>query len=195
MRQELLQGIDAEFGHLQRLLDDLASLRDQPVGALELNLKPLSLVDWLGVELATWRGAALEKRLDWEASLPSDLPGVLADPDRLAQALGNLLSNAIAYTPPGGKITLAAGAGAGEVWIRVTDTGPGIPLAEQRRIFTPFYRGRRSGRSPSGMGLGLSIARDLLEAHGGRIELASQPGRGSQFTLVLPVAPAQPPSA
>jgi signal transduction histidine kinase len=109
------------------------------------------------------------------------------DPDRLAQVVGNLLSNAIKYTPQGGTVSLAAGAGADEVWIRISDTGPGISADEQARIFAPFYRSQLNRRFPQGMGLGLSIASSLVAAHGGRLELDSAPGQGSHFTVRLPL--------
>ena len=105
----------------------------------------------------------------------------------MAQAVGNLVSNAIKYTPPQGSVTVSAGSQEGEVWLRVSDTGPGIAAEEQARIFAPFYRGPVSGRFPQGMGLGLSIARDLVTAHGGRLTVESAPGAGSQFTIWLPV--------
>ena len=115
------------------------------------------------------------------------MPVIQADADRLAQAVGNLVSNAIKYTPPGGVITVSAGTKDSESWVRVSDTGPGIPVNEREKIFQPFYRGGQGHRFPQGMGLGLSIARDLATAHGGRIELESTPGLGSQFTIWLPL--------
>jgi signal transduction histidine kinase len=120
--------------------------------------------------------------------MPDDLAPVEADPRRLAQAIGNLVSNAIKFTPSGGKVTITAGQSDGEVWIRVSDTGPGMSEEELNRIFTPFYRSQRDRRFPQGMGLGLSIARDLAIAHGGRLEVDSTPGIGSRFTLWIPVA-------
>jgi signal transduction histidine kinase len=107
------------------------------------------------------------------------------DPDRLAQVLGNLLSNAIKYTPAGGAVSFEAGLDNGDVRLRVSDTGTGIEPEEQGRIFEPFYRSQ-SDRFPEGLGLGLAIAQDLIEAHGGRLEVESQPGQGSQFTAWLP---------
>jgi signal transduction histidine kinase len=101
--------------------------------------------------------------------------------------VGNLVSNAIKYTPPQGSVMVSAGSQAGEVWLRVSDTGLGIPAEEQARIFAPFYRGPSSGRFPQGMGLGLSIARDLVTAHGGRLTVESASGAGSHFTIWLPV--------
>jgi signal transduction histidine kinase len=187
LRRELLAGMEAEVGHLQRLLDDVARLHDQVVGTLELNRRPVALGEWLPRMLAPWRAAAQEKGLHWESTFPADLPTLTVDPDRLAQALGNLVSNAIKYTPAGGTISAGAGVGGDAIWIRVSDTGPGIAPEDQERIFTPFYRGASARRFPQGMGLGLTIARDLAIAHGGRLEVDSTPGQGSHFTLWLPL--------
>jgi len=188
LRQELLVGMDQEIGRLQRLLDDLAHLHDQVLGPLELNYRSIALNDWLPHALAPWREAAHRKGLDWHLTLPADSLTLEADPDRLAQALGNLLNNAIKYTPAGGKVSVSAGVEGETAWIGVSDTGPGIEAEEQARIFTPFYRGQTGGRFPQGMGLGLTIARDLVAAHGGQIELVSTPGQGSCFTIRLPLS-------
>ena len=110
------------------------------------------------------------------------------DEDRMAQALGNVVDNAIKYTPPDGEVAVSAGVEGDNVYIRVRDTGVGIVPEEQERIFEPFYRGPSSRRFPQGMGLGLSIARDMVTAHGGHIDVESTPGQGSTFTLWLPVS-------
>ncbi|NOZ28806.1 MAG: HAMP domain-containing histidine kinase [Chloroflexi bacterium] len=191
LRHDLLTGMEGELNHLQRLLDDLALLHDQVVGTLELDRRPIALSEWLPQALSPWKAAAQEKGLRWEDRMPAELPVVEADPDRLAQALGNLLSNAIKYTPPGGTIAVHSGVEDGSIWIRVSDTGPGIPPEELEHIFTPFYRSHTHARFPQGMGLGLSIARDLITAHGGRLEVDSAPGQGSRFTLWLPLSPAE----
>ena len=188
LRQELLVGMDEEMGRLQRLLDDLAHLRSQLTGTLEMNFQSVELDEWLPRVLAPWREAALAKGLKWETAIPDRLPRAQIDPDRLAQAVGNLVNNAIRYTPSGGCVAVTAGAEQDAVWIRVSDNGPGIPSEEQERIFAPFYRGRQVDRVRQGMGLGLTIARDLAAAHGGRLELESAPGQGSHFTLWLPLA-------
>ncbi len=185
LRHELLAGMDDEFVRLRRLLDDLAGLHDQVLGTLELQRRSVETAQWLAHVLAPWREAARAKDLRWDAPVPADLPNLMIDPDRMAQALGNLLSNAITYTPAGGAVSVAAGAQEKSLWIRVSDSGPGISPEEQQRIFDPFYRGRSSRRFPRGMGLGLTIARDLVAAHGGRLELDSSPGHGSSFTVWL----------
>jgi signal transduction histidine kinase len=105
----------------------------------------------------------------------------------MAQAIGNLLSNAIKYTPEGGRVGVSAGTLKTEAWIAVIDNGPGISPDDEERIFEAFYRSRRNRRFPQGLGLGLTIARDLVEAHGGHVELVSEPGEGSRFTIYLPV--------
>lgn len=189
LRQELLVGMEEEINRLQRLLDDLARFHDQVLGSLEVNRRPVALSDWLPHVLALWREMAQGNGLRWESTVSADLPTLEVDPDRLAQALGNLLSNAIKYTAPGGMVFVNAGVEEDAVWIRVSDTGPGIAPEEHDLVFTPFYRGRQGGRFPKGMGLGLTIARDLIVAHGGRLVLESTPGRGSHFTLWLPLGP------
>jgi two-component system, OmpR family, sensor histidine kinase BaeS len=186
MRADLHAGMEAQIRRLQRLLDDLAQLHGRALGDLELDRHAVPLAEWLPLVLAPWRAAALQKGLHWQQVVPATLPVISADPDRLAQAVGNLVSNAIKYTPPQGSVVVTAGSQAGEVWLRVSDTGPGIAAEEQARIFAPFYSGPSSGRFPQGMGLGLSIARDLVTAHSGRLTVESSPRAGSVFTIWLP---------
>jgi signal transduction histidine kinase len=191
IREELLGGVEAQIERMQPLLDDLAQLHGQVSGRVELARRPVVLSDWLPSVLLPWRAAALEKGLDWRADVPDGLPALSADPDKLAQAIGNLLSNAIKYTPAGGSVAVTAGVGEQEVWISVADTGPGIAAEERQRIFEPFYRSERDRRFPQGLGLGLTIANELVLAHGGRLELESPPGRGSRFTIHLPLSSPQ----
>jgi signal transduction histidine kinase len=187
LRQELLAGMEGEIRRTHRLLDDLTHLYDKAVGPLALRRRPIPLSVWLPAALSPWREAAQEKGLAWETDIPADLPRVLIDPDRMAQAVGNIVSNAIKYTPEGGSVAGTAGTTDDAVWINVQDTGPGIAPEEQARIFMPFYRSAANSRFPQGMGLGLSIARDLVTAHGGHISLKSAPGHGSAFTLWIPI--------
>jgi two-component system sensor histidine kinase BaeS len=185
--QELLEGMDEETSRLQRLLGDLSHLHEQVLGTLELDRQPIQLAEWLPKVLRPWQEAAYAKRLAWVPAIPEELPVIEADPVRLAQVIGNLTSNAIKYTPPGGTVTISAGGeGRDLIWVRVSDTGPGISREDQEKIFEPFYRGSQKRRIKQGLGLGLSIARDLVIAHGGRIEIDSTPGLGSQFTIWIP---------
>jgi signal transduction histidine kinase len=191
LRAELLEGMDSEVGRLKNLLEELAHLHDQVLGSLELNIQTVNLAEWLPVTVGTWREAAQDKHLAWRVDVPSDLPAVQADPNRLAQALGNLISNAIRYTPEGGRIAIrawldeAAVPDGARLAISVEDSGPGLHAEDQARIFTPFYRGRAARRFSEGMGLGLTIARDLVAAHGGELKVDSRPGQGSRFTILL----------
>jgi len=187
LRQELLAGMQNEVGQLRRLLDDLAGLHDEVLGTLELALQPASLSQWLPDILAPWRAATQAKGLEWRAEIPSGLPELALDRDRFSQALGNLVSNAIKYTPVHGRVSVEAGVQEAKAWIRVSDTGPGIPAEERERVFTPFYQSQIGRRFPQGMGLGLSIAQNLIAAHGGWLEVDSVPGAGSTFTIWLPL--------
>jgi two-component system sensor histidine kinase BaeS len=184
---DLTSGMDDEAARLQNILNDLAHLHEQVLGTLELNRHPVALSDWLATTLIPWQQAAEEKRLHWQVEIPTDLPSISADPLRLAQIIGNLVSNAIKYTPSGRKIRVSAGVKDNSIWIAVEDKGSGITDEEQKSIFTPFYQGSQGKRIKQGMGLGLTIARDLATAHGGWIEIESTPGLGSKFTLWLPV--------
>jgi two-component system sensor histidine kinase BaeS len=112
---------------------------------------------------------------------------VTADPIRLRQAIGNLVTNAIRHTPAGGRVRLSARTEADELVIDVADTGPGIPADQQALVFERFWRAEKSrNRRTGGSGLGLSIVRKLAEAHGGTVSLTSAPGAGATFTLRLP---------
>jgi signal transduction histidine kinase len=184
LRQELLTGIDSQLQRLEPLLDNLAQLHDTLLDIPRLKRRPVALAPWLSEVLSLWRAAAQEKNLRWSVSIPDSLPTLDIDPDRLAQAIGNLVSNAIKFTPPEGAVSIAVARQDGHLRIAVQDSGPGIAPEEQQRIFEPFYRGNK--RFAQGMGLGLTIARDLVAAHAGRIEVNSQPGQGSQFTICLP---------
>jgi two-component system sensor histidine kinase BaeS len=195
IREELLEGMDGEIQRMQPLLDDLAQLHGQVIGTLTLERQATPLSDWLPSLLIPWRAEAHRKDLLWQVSIPAGLPKLYLDRDRMARAIGNLLSNAIKYTPAGGVVSVAAGADESQAWIRVSDTGPGIAPEEQERIFEPFFRSDKQRRFPQGLGLGLTIARDLIVAHGGRLELSSVPGEGADFTFYIPIlqeAPTQP---
>ena len=187
LRQEMLSGMRETIGLLGRLLDDLTQLHDRVSDTLELERQPVSLIDWLPNVVGPWREAAYARGLNWQMRLPAEIPALEMDADRMAQALGNLLSNATKFTPSEGTVSVEAGVEDVEVWIRVRDTGPGIAPEEEPHLFAPFFRGRTGRRFPEGRGLGLSIARDLVVAHGGRLEMTSSPGQGSCFTIWLPL--------
>lgn len=184
---ELTQGMDGEADRMQHVLDELAHLHDEVIGTLELHKEPIEMGVWLPRVLLPWQQAAGEKEQQWIADIAENLPAVSGDPIRLAQVFGNLASNAIKYTPPGGIIHVSGGANEQQIWVQFKDNGPGISDPERELIFEPFYRGIQGRKIKQGMGLGLSIARDILHAHGGEIELESPDEGGSQFTAWLPL--------
>jgi len=184
---DLTRGMDEEASRLQYLVEELNHLHDQVLGGLEIDLQSLSLDEWLTTTLSTWQQTADKKGLVWRTKIPTNLPEIQIDRLRLGQAIGNLLHNAIRYTPAGEFIEVEAGQADDMVWIRVSDGGPGIQAGDLAKIFNPFFRGEQGRRFKQGMGLGLSIARDNVQAHGGRLEVESAPGKGSHFTIWLPV--------
>jgi len=186
LRAEFLEGMDNTISHMEPLLDDLARLHGQILGNISLKRREVLVGEWLPPLLLPWRAAAQEKELTWHSHIPLNLPSLDIDPDRMAQAVGNLVSNAIKYTPSGGTVTVSAGESETAVWIQVEDTGPGIEPDEQEHIFEPFYRSSRQRRFPQGLGLGLTIAKEIVVGHNGRLTLHSTPGQGSTFTIHLP---------
>jgi len=188
LAQDLVAGMDEETKQLRRLLDDLANLQDVLAGSLRLEMQPLQLSEWLPVVLRPWEVMAHEKGLTWSENIPKNLPTINADSTRLDQALGNLLSNAVKFTPRGGKIRIRVEKDERFLVIHFKDNGLGIPPEEHEQIFTPFYQSNQ-GKTPvaPGMGLGLSIARELIINQDGHIQVESTPGQGSQFSIWLPV--------
>jgi two-component system phosphate regulon sensor histidine kinase PhoR len=173
---------------LARLTDDLLKLSKMDADRLELEIHRLSVPQFVESCVETAQRPAAEKNLRISVNLQDHLPDIAADRRRLAEVLQNLLDNAIQYTPPGGQIMVSASANNGEVEFNVTDTGIGIPQAEQPRIFERFYRvDAARSREVGGTGLGLAIAKHLVETHGGRIWVESEVGRGSQFHFTVPI--------
>jgi signal transduction histidine kinase len=123
-----------------------------------------------------------------EIDLPAGLPDIAADAELVRMVIRQIVGNAFKYSRPGTPIRLAARGQQDSAIVSVTDSGPGIPHEEQGRIFEKFYRGQNGPGHPSGMGMGLPIARQIVEAHGGRMWVDSQPGEGSTFSFTLPFA-------
>jgi two-component system, OmpR family, phosphate regulon sensor histidine kinase PhoR len=175
---------------LARLTDDLLRLARIEAGKLELDFQPVPLAELLESCAATSLLKARQKQLSLQIACPPGLPSVLGDASLLREVLQNLLDNAVQYTPPGGRIQVSAAVHDGEAILTVADTGVGIPLAEQERIFERFYRvDAARSREVGGTGLGLSISKHIVEAHGGRIWVESDIGRGSQFHFSIPLVP------
>jgi two-component system phosphate regulon sensor histidine kinase PhoR len=187
--RRFLEIIRDHAARLGRLTDDLLKLSQMEAGKVELDLRPLAVADLIDSCVETARLKAAHKQLALIVDVAPALPAVRADSIRLREVLQNLLDNAVQYTPAGGRITVRAVKHNGEVSVSVADTGIGIPRLELDRIFERFYRvDAARSREAGGTGLGLSIARHLVEAHGGRISVDSEVGRGSTFTVVLPAA-------
>lgn len=187
--REFLEIIRENSLRLTRLTDDLLKLSRIEAGKLDLEFHPVPVSELLAACAKTTRLKSDLKQLALQIHCSADVPPVRGDASRLQEVLQNLLDNAVQYTLPGGCITVRADALDNQVVISVADTGIGIDSAEQDKIFERFYRtdSARLGEV-GGTGLGLSIAKNLVEAHGGRIEVASEAGRGSTFTVFLPAA-------
>ena len=137
---------------------------------------------------AAYAPQACAREITLQVSVGSELPEIVVDPERMVQVLGNLVTNALRYTPSGGQIALSASRQGGAVALAVGDTGAGIAPDALPHIFDRFYRGDRARSQESDeSGLGLAIAKAITEAHGGRIEVESEIGRGTTFTVLLPV--------
>jgi len=172
---------------LSRLVGDLQTLSLAEAGQLPLHRQWLEAADLLADVATSFSGQAAEAGIEIEVEVAPDAGQVYVDADRLDQVLSNLVSNALHHTPSGGHVTLAAGPLADSMRLIVKDTGSGIAPEDLPFVFDRFWRGDRSrARQPgTGSGLGLAIARQLVQAHGGHIEVESQPGQGTQFIIEL----------
>jgi two-component system, OmpR family, phosphate regulon sensor histidine kinase PhoR len=174
---------------LARLTDDLLKLARIEAGKLEYQFSPVSLLELIEGCAETALLKATRKQIALETDVPLDFPPVRGDATLLREVLQNLLDNAIQYTPEGGRIQVAVSARPREALVCVTDTGIGIPLADQERIFERFYRvDAARSREAGGTGLGLSIAKHIVEVHGGRLRVDSEVGAGSKFSFSVPLA-------
>ncbi len=186
LRADLMKGMSERIDRMGRLLEDLA-LTYRGLEPQEMHFKSVQVNEWLESLIPIWVETARQKQQTWKTILPDDLPIIQTDPDRLAQALDNLVSNAIKFTPSEGKITLLVSLEENKILFRVTDTGIGIPAEDQHHLFVPFYRSIQPSWKAPGLGLGLSIAKSLTESLGGKITLISDEMQGSTFALSLPV--------
>jgi two-component system sensor histidine kinase BaeS len=185
---EVFGAMHEEAQHLQRLIEDLRTLSLADAGELPLmrrSVKPVTLLEQVAI---AHKPHAQDKDISIEVKASQELPEIRIDPDRMAQVLGNLVSNALRYTPAQGCIRLVAEGADGNVMLKVIDNGLGIPAEDLPYIFDRFYRADRSRQLHEGeSGLGLSIAKSIVEAHGGSITVESLPGEGSTFTIAIPV--------
>jgi signal transduction histidine kinase len=189
--RETLDSVFEEAQLLSRLIDDLQELSLAEAGQLRLLRQPVEVSETLERAIAAARPRASARGISLHATVEPKLPLVDVDPDRVGQVLRNLLNNALAYTAAGGAVTVAAGRRGNRVELSVADTGTGIARDDLPYVFERFYRSDRSrARATGGSGLGLTIAKRIVEQHGGSITVASELGKGTRFAFTLPIAPA-----
>jgi signal transduction histidine kinase len=187
-QRQAVQTITKNTGHLIDLTEDLLQVSRLTTDAIQFEMEPLPIELVIEEVCTSFEPQLAEKRLGLKVELSPELPPVLGDPSHLSRVLSNLVGNACNYTPSG-AIIVGARPVNGCVQVSVSDTGIGIPAADQKRLFTHFFRGEHElVRSSKGSGLGLLIARSIVEAHGGEIWVESEVDRGSTFHFTLPIA-------
>ena len=189
-QRRYLSSANRELEHLSRLVDDLFELARIDAGVLELTLEEASLHDMISDTISGFQPQAEQKGVHLVGEVSGDVDPVLANPPRLQRVLHNLVSNALRHTPADGTVTLRAVPEGNMAQVEVSDTGGGIAAEDLPLIFERSFRGEQSRTRPErddapGAGLGLAIARGLVEAHGGTMDVESEPGRGSCFRFTL----------
>jgi len=183
--RDLVDILVADSRRLSRLVDDLFEVAKLQKGQLPLTFSQVDVAGLVSTVVKPFTQQAEALGINLEAELPAGLPPVRADAEKLAWVLSNLIGNALRYTPAGGGITISAQRHASKLYVSVTDTGKGIPRERHEEIFEPYVQVSEDRKG--GAGLGLSISRDLIRAHGGRIWVESEPGKGSTFTFSLSI--------
>lgn len=193
--QDGLGVIEEEADRLNDLITNLLDVSRLQAGALHLMFAPFDLPP-LAARIVHALAATASSEFNFELRFEPHLPLVLGDAERIRMVLTNLLTNAVKYSPQGGTIRVGGWAADDQVLVYVADQGIGIAPEDQERIFERFYRVEDSlSRTTQGVGLGLYLAQAIVQAHGSRLAVDSQPGRGSRFTFHLPVEHRQLPSA
>ena len=172
-----------ETARLSRLIDDLRTLALAEVDTLQLQLELMDLDALLCDLIAVYQAQAASQGVTLDLDVAPDLPTPNLDAGRIRQVLANLLTNALRYTPSGGTVYIRSRVQQSQIVIDVQDTGAGIAPEDLPHVFDRFYRSTNSG----GMGLGLAIARQLVEAHGGTLTASSEPGKGTSMRISLPI--------
>jgi signal transduction histidine kinase len=184
--REALADCVEESDRVLVMLNTLMDISEAESGAMPLRREPCDLRDIAHRALELYREVADAKLVELSAGVQSPAP-VLGDPLRLEQVAANLIDNAVKYTSAGGRVTVESEVAGDRAVLRVRDTGVGIDPTELPRIWERLFRGDRS-RHERGLGLGLSLVKAVVEAHGGSVDVLSEPGQGSAFTVSLPVA-------
>ncbi len=188
-QRDSLMTVHRQANRLKSLIEALLDVSRIESGRIEMEKEEISLLDVAKYRLEEIKPQADAKNIKLEFIAPESLPPILGDEERLGRVFTNLIGNAIKFTPPEGTITVRLRLDGRWVLSQVIDTGPGIPEEEQEKIFEKFYQvSKLQTRLQGGSGLGLSIAKSIVEAHGGRIWVKNSPGRGSDFRFVLPIA-------
>jgi len=191
-QREIVQILQHNTGVLQHQIEDLLRLHAAAFEARQLQRHPTDLLALLHSQVQAQQLQWRSRQLSVEVLSPQGPVVSQVDADKLGTAVANLLSNAIRFSPEGGRITLTLGAQAGRICIHIQDQGPGVAAADRERIFEPFYRGQRQAPGARGSGVGLSIVQEYVSAHGGRIVLLPSSGNtpsGAHFQIELPHAP------
>jgi len=185
--REQLEIIDISAKRMQRLIADLLDVTRLEGGKqLPIDPAPLDVQSLFEETYELFKSQAVTGSITLQCHAPKDVPPVYADRHRVLQVLSNLIGNAMKFTPPGGMVTCGADVEDGKVRITVADSGPGIPSENLSDIFNPYWQAKRTARL--GAGLGLPIAKGIVESHGGRIWVESEPAKGTKFFFTLPVA-------
>jgi two-component system phosphate regulon sensor histidine kinase PhoR len=185
--REFFQTIAAETDRMNRLIENILNLSRLESGLVPVNKTDLAITEILRDVGDVMTPQAAKKNVRLEADLAPVFFRVHGDRDMLYQAILNVVSNAVKYTPEGGQVRVSTFLADGAVVVEVSDTGYGVPQEELQRIFEKFYRSRHSGKAAPGTGLGLPLVKHVVEAiHGGRVTVESQVGKGSTFRLYLP---------
>jgi signal transduction histidine kinase len=186
-QQRYLATARRDIQNLSALIDDLFEMAQFDAGGLKLEREPSSLADLISDTLESFSELAARQDVRLEGSLSPGLGHVLMDVQSIGRVLDNLVSNALGHTPAGGRVSITAAPLKGGARVEVADTGEGIPAEVLPHVFDRFYRGDQSrNRATGGAGLGLAIAKGIVEAHGGEIGVESIPGRGARFYFTLP---------
>jgi len=186
--RHFLQRIEVETASMTRLVEELLELSKLESGRLALNLEVVDVQLIVDSVLSRLEPSAREKGLSMVRDVVTELPKARADPNRLEQVLLNLVHNAIKFTPAEGSITVRAWRQGRGIQLEVADTGVGMDASDASRVFERFYKVDKGRSRSQGTGLGLAIARHLVELHGSRLQVVSEPGRGSRFAFALPIA-------